>query len=77
MTTPDCRDHTTRRLEYPFSYELEEIDFKHKIMKMIEDFKQDVKNSFKEMEKTNKKVEEMSKSLKDTHENKKKKHSNR
>ena len=36
-------------------------------MKVLDTIKQDVKNSFKEMdEKTNKKLEEINKSLKDT-----------
>ena len=52
MTTPDSRDHSTRRLEHPIPKEVEEIDFKQNIMKIIEDLKQEVKNCYKEMEKT-------------------------
>ena len=69
MTTPESSDHATRRLEHPIPEEVEEIDFKRNIMKIIEDLKQDVKNCFKEMEKTNKNVEKMNESLKDTQEN--------
>ena len=67
IITPESSEHTTGRLEYPNPEEVEEIDFKHNIMKVIESLKQDVKNSLKEMdEKNNKKFEEMNKSLKDT-----------
>ena len=69
MTTPDSRDGTTKRLEHPIPEEVEEIDSKCNIMKIIEDLTQDGKNCCKEMEKRNKKVEEMSKSLKNTHKN--------
>ena len=40
MITPETRDHTKRRLEHAIS-EVEEIDFKHNIMEIIEDLKQD------------------------------------
>ena len=68
MTSPETRDHETRRIEHPTPEEVEEIDFKWNIMKIIEDLKQDMKNCCKEMEMTNKKVEEMNKSLKDNQE---------
>ena len=71
MTTSESRYHTTR-FEHPIPKEIEDIDFKRNIMKIIEDLKQDVKNSFKEMEKTNRKVEEINKYLKDTQENQEK-----
>ena len=67
------QQHTTGRLEHPNQKEVEEIDFKHKIMKVFETIKQDVKNSLKEMEeKTKKRLEEMNKFLKDTQENQEK-----
>ena len=73
MITPESREHTTGRLEHPNPEEVEEIDFKHNILKMIETLKQDMKNSFKETEeKTNKNLEEINKSLKDTQENQEK-----
>ena len=56
IITPESSEHTTGRLEYPNPEEVEEIDFKRNIMKVIESLKQDVKNSLKEMdEKNNKK----------------------
>ena len=55
--TPQSSEHTTGRFEHPNPEEVEEIDFRHNIMKMVETIKQDVNNSFKEMdEKTNKKL---------------------
>ena len=66
MTSPEIKDHETRRIEHPTPEEIEEINFKWNIMKILEDLKQDVKNCHKEIEMTNKKVEEMDKSLKDT-----------
>ena len=72
MTSPESRDHATRKIEHPTPEEIEEIDFKQNIMKIIEYLKQDVKNCHKEMEMTNKKVDEMNKSLKDNQENQEK-----
>ena len=72
MAIAESRDHTIRRLEYPIPEEVEEINFKCNILKIIEDLKQEVKNCFKEMEKTNKMEEEMNKSLKDIKENQEK-----
>ena len=46
----ESNKHTTGRLQYPNSEEVEEIDLKHNIMKVIESLKQDVKNSLKEMD---------------------------
>ena len=43
MTTPDSRDHATRRFEHPIPEEVEEIDFKCNFMKMIEELKQEAK----------------------------------
>ena len=54
MVTPEPSSHTTGRLDHP-NTEVEENNFKCNFMKMMETFKQEVKNSFKEMEeKTNK-----------------------
>ena len=63
MTTPEFRDHATRRTEQPSPEEIGEIDFKQNYMKMIEELKQEVKNCHKEMEITKTKVDEMRKSL--------------
>ena len=66
MITPESSGHTTGRLEPANPEEVEEIDFKCNIMKVLENIKQNVKNSFKQMdEKTTKNLEEMNKSLKD------------
>ena len=60
MKTPDPNDPTIEGLEYLNSEEVE----KSAIMKAIESLKQDMKNSFKELdEKYNKKFEEMSKEM--------------
>ena len=67
MTSPESRDHETR-IEHLTPQEIEEIDIKWNIMKIIEELKQEVKNCCKEIEITNKKVDEMNKSLKDTQE---------
>ena len=66
MTSPESRDHETRKIEHATPKEIEEIDSKQNYMKIIEELKQEVKNCHKEMEITNKKVDEMNKSLKDT-----------
>ena len=66
MTSPESRDHETRRIDHHSPEEIEEINFKWNYMKMIEDLKQEMKNCCKEMKITNKKVDEMNKSLKDT-----------
>ena len=64
MTSPDSRDHETRRIGHPTPEEIEEIDSKQNFMKIIEDLKQEVKICRKEMqEKYNKKIEEMSKEM--------------
>ncbi|KAK7831571.1 hypothetical protein U0070_015083 [Myodes glareolus] len=67
MTSPESRDHETRRIEHPTPEEIEEIDSKQNFMKIIEELKQEVKICRKEMEdKYNKKFEEMSKSINET-----------
>ncbi|KAL6067280.1 hypothetical protein STEG23_006118 [Scotinomys teguina] len=55
--------------EHPNAEEAEAIDLKNDFKKMTEVFKEEMKNSLKEIkEKTNKKVEEISKSLKESQE---------
>ncbi|CAO2638382.1 LINE-1 retrotransposable element ORF1 protein [Lemmus lemmus] len=73
MATPESSGHTTRRLDHPNPEEVEGNNSKCNFMKIMETFKEEVRNSLKEMEdKTNKKLEEINKSLKDTHENQEK-----
>ena len=61
--TSGSSEQTKGRLEHPNPEDVEEIDFKHSIMKVIESLKQEVKNSLKEMdEKNSKKLEEMNES---------------
>ncbi|KAK7798096.1 hypothetical protein U0070_006500 [Myodes glareolus] len=52
MTSPESREHKTRRIEHPTPEEIEEIDSKRIFMKIIEELKQEVKISHKEMEET-------------------------
>ena len=54
MTSPETRDHKTRRIEHPTTEEIKEIDIKWNIMKIIEELKQEVNNCHKEIEMTNK-----------------------
>ncbi|KAK7802269.1 hypothetical protein U0070_000831 [Myodes glareolus] len=64
MTSPESREHETRRIEHPTPEEIEEIDSKRIFMKIIEELKQEVKICRKEMEdKYTKKIEEMSKEM--------------
>ena len=52
-------------LDHSNSEEAEENDLNYNFMKMMKAFKEEIKNSLKEMEeKTNKKLEETNKSLK-------------
>ena len=68
MTSPESRDHKTRRTEHPTPEEIEEIDSKWIFMKIIEEHKQEVKICHKEMEdKYNKKIEEMSKEIEENY----------
>ena len=54
MVTPESRSHSTGRLDHPNPEKVED-DFKCNLMKMMETFKEKMKNSLKEMEeKTNK-----------------------
>ena len=67
LITPESSEHTSGRLEHPNPEDVQEIDFKRNIMKMIESLKQDVKNYLKEMEEKNtKSLKKRKKSLKDT-----------
>ena len=56
MVIPEPRGNTIGRLDHPIPEEIEANDFKYNFMKMMETFKEEIKNSLKEMkEKTNKK----------------------
>ena len=82
MITPEPSGNTTGRLDHPNLEEAEENDFKYNFMRMMEIFKQGIKNSLKEMQEKTKKMEELNKSLKENQLNKffskkKKKQSNR
>ena len=69
MVTPESRGHTTGRLDHLNPEDVEENDFKCNFMKMMETFKEGVKNCLKEMEeKANINLEEINKSLKETQE---------
>ena len=58
----------TRRTEHPTPEEIEEIDSKWNVMKIIEELKQEVKICHKEMEeKYSKKIEEISKEMEETY----------
>ena len=68
MTSPESRDHETRRIEHPTPEEKEEIYSKRIFMKIIEEIKQEVKICHKEMEdKYNKKIEEMGKEMEENY----------
>ena len=45
MTPPETRDHTSARPEHHNADEAEENDRKNILMKMIEDFKEDMRKS--------------------------------
>ena len=63
MTSPESRDHETRRIEHP-TPEIKEIDSNWNFMKIIEELKEEVKMCRKEMEeKYNKKIEKISKEM--------------
>ena len=49
MVTPEPSGHTTGRLDHP-NPEVEENNFKCNFMKMMKTFKEEAKNSLKEME---------------------------
>ena len=67
IVTPESSGHTIGRLDHHNTEGAEENYFKCNIMKMMETFKEVMKNSSKEMdEKTNQKLEESNKSLKET-----------
>ena len=48
MVTPEPSGHTTGRLDHPNPEEAEENNFKCNFMKMMETFKEEMKNSHKE-----------------------------
>ncbi|CAH7300164.1 AC109844.1 [Phodopus roborovskii] len=76
MAPAESRDSIQARSEHPNTDEAEENDLKSNFMKIMEDFKEDVRKSLKEMEeKTNQEMQEIEKSLKEIQ--KKKKKSNR
>ena len=57
MVTPEPSGHTTGRLGQPNPEEAEEKDFKCNFMRVMEPFKEKMKNSLIEIEKnTNKKI---------------------
>ena len=73
MVTPEHSGHTKERLDHPIPEDIEENNFKCYLMKIMETFKEEVKNSLKEMkEKTNIKLKEINKSFTETQENKEK-----
>ena len=66
MTSPESRNHETRRIEHSAPEEIEKIDSKRIFMKIIEELKKEVKIWYKEMEdRYNKKIEGMSKEMED------------
>ena len=68
MTSPESRDHETRRIEHPTPEEIEEIDSKQIFMKIIEELKQKMKICGKEMEdEYNKTNEEMSNKIEENY----------
>ena len=50
MITPEPSDHITGRLDHPNTEEAEEDNFKYKFVRMMYIFKEEIKNSLKEME---------------------------
>lgn len=63
MAPSEPSSSTIPKLKHPYTEEAEENQFKNNFMKLIEDFKEEVKNSFKEIEKKQKVLEEINKSL--------------
>ena len=68
MVAPEPNGHIKGRLDHPNPEEAEEINFKCKFMKMMETFKEEMKNSLKEMEEKTKIGKKKFKSLKETQE---------
>ena len=54
MATPEPSGPTKQSPEHPNAEEAEENNLKYNFMKMIETFKEEIKNSLKEMEKKTK-----------------------
>ena len=55
MVTPEPRSHSTGRLDHSNPEKVEDV-FKCNLMKMMETFKEKIKNSLKEMEKKRNKI---------------------
>ncbi|ERE73234.1 heterogeneous nuclear ribonucleoprotein C-like 1-like isoform 1 [Cricetulus griseus] len=65
MTPPEPRDSIPARHEHPNTEEAEESNLKNNFMEMIENLKEEIKKSFREMEeKTNQKMQEIKESQK-------------
>ena len=65
MTPPDSRDSKPARHEHPNTEDAEESKLKNNFMEMIENLKEEIRKSFKEMEeKTNQKIQEIKESQK-------------
>ena len=56
MIIPEPNGSTTGRLDQPNPTKAEENDFKHNFMKMMDSFKEEIKNFLKEMEEKTKKI---------------------
>ena len=56
MATPEPSGHTTGRFHHSNPEEAGENDFKHSFMKMMETFKEEMKNSLNEMEERKTKI---------------------
>ena len=60
MITPEPSGSTTGRLDQPNPKKAEVNDFTHNFMKLVDSFKEEIKNFLKEMEEKTKKLEEVS-----------------
>ena len=56
MVIQKANGHITGRLDHLNTVEAEESDFKHKTMRMMEIFKEEVKNPLKQWRKDKKKI---------------------
>lgn len=73
MTTPEISDSTPARPKHLNTDDAEEKDLKSNSIKMMETFKEEIKDSLKEMEEnTNRKPEEIHKFLNENLENQEK-----
>ena len=65
MTPSETRDYTPARQDHPETEEAEESNLKINFMEMIENLKEEIRKSFREMEeKTNQKMQEIKESQK-------------